>query len=382
MSLSLITCVFWICIVLLFYAFLGYPLLISCLARVRPRRSAVVGSDSTPPRATAVVVAHNESERIVDRIENLLASDYPSDRLDVLVVSDGSTDDTAAAVKALAHPRVRLIELPERCGKPAGINEALRNTDSEIVVLTDARQKFESGTIAALAAAFADPSVGAVSGSLEISAEGDPVSGGVGAYWRLEKRVRRAESVVDSSIGCTGAAYVLRAELYEPLPEDTLIDDVVIPMRVAVSGYRVLFEAAARAYEPQPFSPRTEKVRKRRTLAGNFQMLFRYPRWLLPWRNRLWWQLVSHKYLRLVGPLLLASALISNVLLASMPVYRGLLYLHVLFYLLALAGFIVPKARLKLISLPSAFVFLNLLTVMGLCDYLRGVHRSGWQRAE
>jgi cellulose synthase/poly-beta-1,6-N-acetylglucosamine synthase-like glycosyltransferase len=196
----------------------------------------------------------------------------------------------------------------------------------------------------------------------------------------MEKAIRLAESQVDSSIGCTGAVYAIRRECFEPLPADTLLDDVVCPMQIALRGMRVLFIPEAVALDPQPLSPRNELRRKRRTLAGNFQMLFRYPAWLLPWRNRLVFQLVSHKYLRLAAPFLLLTTLGSSLCLAA----AGSL-LHSVgaaaqcgFYLLAAIGIALPRARARCFSLPAAFVFLNLTTLLGLMDYLGKRNRKGW----
>jgi cellulose synthase/poly-beta-1,6-N-acetylglucosamine synthase-like glycosyltransferase len=285
-------------------------------------------------------------------------------------------------VEALGHPRVQVLELPESRGKAAGLAAALESAEGEILVFTDARQSFRPTTIPQLVAHFADPEVGAVSGSLVVGQGGDDAVGrGVDAYWRLEKWIRSHEAAWDSSVGCTGAVYAARRACLSPIPPDTILDDVVIPMGVALNGYRVLFEPEAIAIDPQDFSAAKETGRKERTLGGNFQMLLRYPGWMLPWRNRLWWQLISHKHLRVLAPLFFAVALVANVALAGESLYFVLLIGHLLFYLAALVGALAGERRLPVfIRYPTTLVFLNVRVVRGLFRYLRGDYSRGWRQ--
>jgi cellulose synthase/poly-beta-1,6-N-acetylglucosamine synthase-like glycosyltransferase len=371
---------FWISLAVLAYTFAGYSLLMRMLARLAPVLPSAQASEEEP-RVAAVVIAHNESARIVARIENLLASTYPRERLHVLIVSDGSTDDTVARVQALGDDRVSVLARAERRGKASGLNAALAECDADLVVFADARQRFAADTIARLAAHFTDPKVGAVSGALEI----EPTASGVGAavetYWRHEKDLRAAEARWDSCIGCTGALYAIRRGVFAPIPEDTLLDDVVIPMQIAVRGYRILHDPAALAFDPQPLEPAAERVRKRRTLAGNFQMLFRYPAWLLPGRNRLWWQLISHKYLRVIAPVFLALVFFANLALVAVPFYRAIFAAQCACYALAVLGLIFPGMRNRAFALPAGFVLLNASAVLGFLHYLRGgAELSQWDR--
>jgi cellulose synthase/poly-beta-1,6-N-acetylglucosamine synthase-like glycosyltransferase len=366
---------FWGAGALLLYTFAGYPWLMRWLARDRPAAPLVACEDW--PAITCVVVVFNGEDRIVARVENLLAADYPAEKLSVLVVSDGSTDATAERVRALDSPRVFLVEQPTRAGKAAGLNTAFTRCHSDLVVLTDARQRFAAETIRRLVAHFTDPAVGAVSGSLEIEAASSHVGQAVGAYWDYEKVLRAAEARFDSCIGCTGAVYAIRRALFTPISPDTLLDDVVIPMQIAGQGYRVLHDPQATAFDPQPLEPALEQARKRRTLAGNFQMLFRYPHWLLPWRHQLWWQLLSHKYLRLAAPPLLALVFAANLALFTQPFYRFVFVGQCIFYILATIGRLAPSLRVRLFALPAGFVFLNLITVRAFWHYLtsRDLHR-------
>ena len=263
---------FWLSLLILAYTYVGYPALLFALTRLRRRPAAPAGCDG-PPAAQVVLVVRNEAERVIGRIQNLLATDYPADLLSILVVSDGSDDDTVQRVRDLADDRIQALDLPESRGKSAGLDAALGVAEAEILVFTDARQRFRADTIPKLIAHFADPEVGAVSGALEVGDGGDDSVGqGVDAYWRLEKFIRAREADWDSSIGCTGAVYAARRDCLTPMPEDTILDDVVFPMTVALAGKRVLFDPAAIAEDPQDFSADKETARKERTLAGNFQM--------------------------------------------------------------------------------------------------------------
>ena len=368
---------FWFSLAALFYTFLGYPILIGLLARFagQPPTKA---PPAHPPAVSVVLVAFNEEARILPRVENLLAAHYPASQLEVLVVTDGSTDGTVAKLRALTDPRVRVLARAERSGKAACLNAAIPAARGELVVLCDARQRFAPHTIPELVANFSDPALGAVSGSLEIDPAATGVGGGVDLYWKLEKFIRASEGRFSSTIGATGAVYAIRRTLFQPIPDDTLLDDVVIPMQIAVNhGKRVSFDPAAPAYDPQTTDPAKEKRRKLRTLAGNFQMLAQHPAWLLPWRTGLWWQLLSHKYSRIVAPVFMVTMFASHAALADQPLYRPLFLAHLAFYGLALLGLALPTLRWKLLSIPAGFVFLNLMTVGGCVNWLRGAYRQG-----
>lgn len=374
---------FWLACGLLAYTFLGYPAAIHWLGRTRAARAT-----SAPcPRTTTmeipvsvVLVVRNEEHRVEARIANLLDTTHPATCLEVIVVSDGSTDDTTTKVRNIGRPSVRLIECPDHRGKAACLNDALLAARGEIIVFADARQRFETTTIPALVAAFADHEVGAASGELHIEESSTGVAAGVGAYWKLEKLIRLGESRVDSTVGCTGAIYAIRRELFVPLPADTILDDVVCPMLIVLRGMKVRFCPEAVAIDPQRLEPAAETRRKRRTLAGNFQMLFRYPSWLFPWRNRLFIQLVSHKYLRLVAPILLVTALACSAILARQgsPFFLVMLMSQSAVYILAACGMAFPRATGRCFSFPAAFLFLNLMTVRGFLDYCLSRNKAGW----
>jgi len=370
---------FWSFTSVLIYTLLGYPILIGALTRLFSRRVTLRDSEVPPLRVSVVLVVFNAKHQIRGRLENLMVQDYRVD--EIVVVCDGCNDGTPEEVTTFCDPRIKLISRPVRMGKSGCLNYGIQAATGEIVVLTDVRQEFRADAISRLVENFSDPQVGAVSGSLEIARAEDSISKGIGSYWSLEKELRRSEAVLDSCIGCTGAIYAIRRSLFTPIPPDTLLDDVVIPMQIALSGYRVAFDPRAIAFDPQPLSPERESVRKQRTLAGNFQLLFRYPGWLLPWRDRLWLQLISHKYLRLFAPLFLIIILCANCFLSGETFYRVLLILQTIFYFFSILGLFPLFRRIRLFSFASSFLFLNVMVVRGLGYYLFGKGDGIWENA-
>jgi biofilm PGA synthesis N-glycosyltransferase PgaC len=333
---------FWVAIALLVYVYLGYPLIAWLFRRLRPRP---VVRAPIEPHVTVLVVAYNEAHRIGRRIENLLSSDYPRERLAIIVGSDGSTDETVALARRYEDQGVTVRDFGQRRGKPAVLNDLIASVDSEIVILADARQRFETGAIRALVASFADAGVGAVSGELHLRKRYGTSPGGEGAgfYWKYEKFIRANESWAGSTVGATGAIYAIRRALYEPIPPDTILDDVLIPMGIVRRGYRVIFEAGARAHDLLAMNPREDFIRKARTIAGTFQLFGRYPWMLSPHSCRLWFEVLSHKALRLAIPLLHVTALVANIALLQVPFYRVVLAGQAMFYVAALIGYFQAK---------------------------------------
>jgi poly-beta-1,6-N-acetyl-D-glucosamine synthase len=376
---------FWLSAVTLGYLYVGYPVLVAAWAR-RARREPQ--RDKTPRRISVVVVAHNEAACIEQRIRNLLALDYPSQCVDVVLVSDGSTDTTLERARAGAPRGLRTVAVPRRSGKPAALNRVIPQCKGDVVVLADARQRFGSDAFRALVAPFADPEVGAVSGELVLldgTASSDRTAGaGAGFYWRYEKWIRKCESQMDSTVGVTGAIYAIRRELFREIPEDTVLDDVLIPMNVVRQGYRVVFEPAAKAYDHVSPSAGHELVRKVRTIAGNFQ-LFARERWLVdPRSHRLWLQTVSHKVLRLAGPWLLLATFATNVSLVAEPLYAALLAFQVAFYAAActapVLSWLSGGAAPRCLAAPYAVCLLNWATALAFWRFCRGGLAATWER--
>lgn len=364
--------IFWTTLVTVCYAYLGYPALLWVWGRAqaRPVRKA-----ACCPSVSIVIAAHNEAAHIGRRIENCLKLDYPADRLEVIVVSDGSTDGTETVVANYANAGVRSVVLEERSGKAVALNHGVAQAQGDIIVFTDARQQFERGAIRELVANFHDPEVGAVSGELILMEPSDGRRCHVaGLYWRYEKWVRKAESRLDSVIGATGAIYAIRKRLFTPLPAGTILDDVVIPMRIILRGYRVVFEERALAWDVETAGVEQEFRRKVRTLAGNFQTLHMVPELWSPTRNRVLFEYLSHKVSRLLVPFALVGLLISSAVLApSSPAYAIALVVQLAGYSLAGIGWYLRHTKLstRVTSVPLTFVMLNAAALLGLLHFLR-----------
>jgi poly-beta-1,6-N-acetyl-D-glucosamine synthase len=376
---------FWASALLVTYAYVGYPLLVWSLGR-RTSRSpgAAAWSEADGPPVTLLVAARNEEGVIARRLDNLLAAQYPADRLRIVVASDGSTDRTNAIVRGYAPRGVRLLAYPHSRGKAATLSDALAEVTreggaapSEIFVFADARQTWAPDALRRLLENFADPAVGAVSGDLVIeSAPG--VLAGVGAYWRYEKWLRRQECRAGSTIGVSGSICAVRRRLFRPIPPGTILDDMYWPLRVAMQGYRVVHEERAVAFDRLPPRVGDEFRRKVRTLSGNFQLIARLPAVLLPWRNPVWLQFLSHKVFRLVVPwALIALFLLSGVLPGA--VYVTAFWGQVLFYSLAVAG--LSRwfgTRLRLGSAAGAFLVLNAAAWLAWWTWLTGWSARSW----
>jgi biofilm PGA synthesis N-glycosyltransferase PgaC len=394
---------FWLPAAFVTYVYIGYPLILRVWARLRARhcglRIADCGFDpgsnsyqlsSQPAKGQStdqsirnpqsgvsiVIAARNEGPRLAARLDNLLSLDFPAGERQIIVVSDGSTDNTLDVLARYAGA-VETVPLPTG-GKAVALNAGAARARLDIIVFADARQAFAADALKALVGPFSDPSVGAVTGELLLDAESElfanrrtrtdrrtlarpdsstaierrrverrqalasTITDGVGVYWRYEKHLRRLESAVWSTVGATGAIYAIRRELWRPLPPQTILDDVLAPMRVVLAGYRVVFNEHARAFDRVTADAEAEARRKVRTLAGNYQLPVLEPRLLLPWRNPIWLQYVSHKLGRLAVPYALLLLFAGSIVMAEVsPFYQLALMAQVVFYLLAGYGAVI-----------------------------------------
>lgn len=371
--------VFWASVALVAYAYVGYLALLWVHAKLSPR-PALRGRFE--PFVSVVMVVRNEAGVLAGKIRNLLTLEYPPERLQIVVVSDGSTDGTEAILRAEArHPQVQVVlnQLPR--GKAQGLNDGVGIAQGEIVVFTDARQKIEPKAVRLLMENFADAAVGAVSGELML---GDSETGetgrGMGLYWKIEKWVRQFESATGSVVGATGAIYAVRRLLLPELPAEAILDDVFIPMQVAKQGYRVLFDVRARAWDHPDLGSEREFRRKVRTLSGNYQLLQIAP-WLLSKENPLRFCFISHKLTRLLVPFALILMLVSAWFIPE-TFYRAAFWTQLGFYVLSLLGLLNrnlgPLSRIT--DIAYTFVALNAAALVAFARFITG-QKAVWMQA-
>ena len=375
--------IFWLSLAGLVYVYLGYPILVNLLAASFPMRRDRYLTDGQ--KVSVVIACHDEAVRIKNKLLELLSSPQACFIDEILIGSDGSNEDIAASIAALNDPRIRLVEFSNRRGKPAVLNDLVPQCRNEILVLCDARQILSDNAIPELLANFADPKVGVVSGELMFrQSSNDSTAGhGIGAYWRYEKMIRRAEAQFRSVPGATGAVYAIRREAFQKIPDSTLLDDVVIPMVAVTQGWRCVFERNAIAWDVPSDSLGREAVRKRRTIAGAAQLIVHHPSWLLPWKNPIWLEFVSHKILRLVSPALLLIVAVTNILLVSQLPYSLLLLGQISFYYSAFAGWLCQRLGRpsSIFGVQALFLMLNVTTVAALFDAIRGRFRVTGERS-
>ncbi len=377
---------FWISASLLFYTYVGYPLSVVLHGRWRKRKTACreVPWDSLP-NVLVLMVVHNEEALLAGKLENLLASDYPLERLRILVALDGCADQSEAITARYRSLNVECRVFQKRRGKTSILNRILPTVAEEIVVFCDVRQSFDRTAILRLVENFSDPVVGAVTGELHLLSHDESATGtGTRLYWTYEKAIRRGESRLHSVLGVTGAIYALRRRLFVPISDEIILDDVLLPLQVVLQGYRIVFDSRAKAFDTVAKHARTEIRRKVRTLTGNFQA-FRYLGPLLnPLRSPVAFQLFSHKLLRLLAPLFLLASFVANVVLSDSSFYRTLLFVQFAGYGLAaldllfdewIAGIGPPRL---IFQLPAFFVLLNLAVVQAAYCYWTGSYTAWW----
>ena len=363
-------------LILLAYTYFGYPLLLGLLARLFPWRPR---PDPTwEPTVSMCVAAYNAEAHIEAKLQSLVGQNYPADKLEILVYSDGSTDGTESMVAAWARrdPHIHLIHGEIRQGKPTALNRMREQATGEVLVITDARQTLDPGALRALLSLLAAPEVGCVTGNLVLDgAEGS------GVYWRYENWIRKQESRFRSVVGITGPLSALRRRDLGPLPIDLVLDDLWIPMQLRLRGVRVLLAENAIARD-RTFSDAREFGRKARTLAGNCQIFWRVPHLLLPFVNPSWFETVSHKITRLLCPwamlalLLACTAGTAGLTSEGLPsaALRWLLLAQIVSYVMAGLGALAGRMGV----LARTFVVLNAAAVVGLWRFATGRQKITW----
>ncbi len=394
--LATLKILFWTGAAVVLYAYLGYGMVLAgwlwLKRRLRPQRARPLDGPERP-LVTFVVCAYNEAEWMAHKITNTLALDYPPDRIHYFFVTDGSNDATPDIVRNYPYPpgvRWQLLHQPERRGKIAAFQRAMRFVETPLVISTDANTLVNPEAVLRMARHFSDPQTGAVAGEKRISMgeREDASSAGEGIYWKYESTLKRWDAELWSVVGAAGELFAFRRDVYEDVPTDTIVEDFYLTMRIAQKGYRVQYEPGAYAIETASASVGEELKRKIRIAAGSWQAVVRLAPLLNVFRyGTLSFQYVSHRVLRwTLAPAFLPIIFLANLFLAlsGSNFYRWALAAQVLFYLGAAAGYLLERQKLKVKALfvPYYFCVMNYAQYAGFFRFLRGKQSVLWERAK
>jgi len=389
---------FWACVASILYAYFVFPIILQLLVFVKERltRTHKPSEEATNfwPSVTLLISAYNEEKVIADKIKNSLALNYPSEKLEILITSDGSDDSTPGIVKSFESDGVRLLHKPERRGKMAAINRAMPETRGEIVVFSDANNMYDPEAIRNLIIPFIDPNVGGTNGAKHILKGDGALGEAEGLYWRYESQIKKLETRLVSSTAVAGEIFAIRRELFEKPPDNIINDDFYMAMRLIKRGFNIHYADQAKSYERVSPTAQDEVKRRARINAGRYQAVFASGK-LLPFsRPLITWQVISHKYFRLLVPFAMLGAIISNFLLVifhsgiatsdfmTAEIAAWLLMLQGLFYLSAWVYPSIPKGTIfsDLLYLPTFLINSNFASLIGALRYFSNQQSTKWER--
>ena len=384
---------FWVCLLIVFYTYIGYGILLYIIIRVKrlfcgKPQKAVLPADDELPTMTLMICAYNEEDVVAEKMENTLALDYPKDKFRIMWVTDGSNDRTNELLAA--YPEVDIVFSPERRGKTAALKHGLQELKTRYVAFTDANTMINPTAMREIARLFMDPTVGCVSGEKRVAAKtsGEMAAEGEGIYWRYESTLKHWDSELYSAMGAAGELYAIDPTLVREVPNEALLDDFMMSMLIVNEGKRIAYTPDAYALEYGSADLKEESKRKRRIAAGGLQSIWWLRGMLNPFRQPLVaFQYISHRVLRWsvtpVAMLLLLLVNIIMVILGAGTFYTVTLLLQALFYLLAVAGWMLGRSGRsnKLLYIAYYFVFMNLNVFRGMA-YLKSHSNSGaWEKA-
>lgn len=383
--------VFWISLFLVFYTFVGYGLLLFVLLRIKRFwvKPFQFKHDNFLPLVTILIAAWNEEDMIVQKIHNTLALNYPQDKLQIIFVTDGSTDKTPDLIRNFNG--VTLLHTAGRNGKMAAIKRAIPFAIGEVIVFTDANTFLNADAMKELVKHYQNPKVGAVAGEKRIfvEASADASSAGEGFYWKYESKLKQWDYELYSNVGAAGELFSIRTALYQPVESDTIIDDHMIAMRIAENGYLIAYEPNAYATETASADTSEELKRKVRIAAGGIQSIFRLKKAANPFNYPLLtFQYISHRVLRwTITPFLLLAVLILNIFIVletDLLLYSLFLYGQIAFYILSLMGLIFERKNIKIKAffIPYYFCLMNYAVVAGMLRYYRKKQSAAWERSK
>lgn len=374
------TTLFWLCLAIVVYTYVGYGLILYLLVFIK--RLAIKAkpladiTDDCLPEVTLMVCAYNEEDIISEKMSNTHSLDYPADRLHLVWVTDGSTDNTNSILST--YPDVKIVFSPERRGKSAALKHGIKEVSTEIVMMTDANTMLNPEAVREIVRLMQDPKVGCVSGEKKVMAksDSDEAAQGEGLYWKYESALKRLDSELYSAMGAAGELCVIRRQLMTDIPDDTLLDDFVISMEIVRMGYKIAYTSKAFAMEYGSADLHEESKRKRRIAAGGLQSSWRLRSLMNPLRHPVVaFQFVSHRVLRwTITPVCLFALIPLNTILVLSSegiIYTIIWILQILFYASALAGMRISKY----------FVFMNLNVFRGMA-YLLNNTSGTWEKAK
>jgi cellulose synthase/poly-beta-1,6-N-acetylglucosamine synthase-like glycosyltransferase len=373
--------IFWFTSFILFYTYCGYSVAIFILSRFF--RNAVRKA-TIEPKVTFLITAYNEEKTIRQKLENTVGLNYPSDKLEIIVASDGSKDRTEEIAREFEGRGVKVLRVEGRVGKTETQNQVVKHATGDIIIFSDATTRYGEHAIRKIVQNYADPTVGAVSGRYEyFNPTGAAIGIGNILFWKYENFIKNCQTNIKTITGCCGCIYSVRRSLYEPLPPE-IISDLTEPLKIIEKGYRIAFEPDAIAFEETTERTAEEFRMRVRVITRGMRGLLYMRKLFNPFRyGFISFQLLSHKVLRWFIPLFLIVLLLSNVALIGAPLYNTILSLQVIFYLLALIGWLSERAhlRLKVFSIPLYFFTVNVASIISLYKAATGHKVVTWETA-
>jgi len=371
--------IFWIIILLVIYTYAGYPLSVIFLSLFAKKE---VKKGFCEPTVTVLITAYNEENNIASKLEDTLSLEYPKEKMEIVVASDGSNDKTEEIVRDYQSKGVRLIRVEGRVGKTETQNQAVKQAKGEIIIFSDATTKYDKSAIRKIVRNYHDPSVGAVSGRYEYyNPNGAPTGMGTMLFWKYENFIKSRQTKIRTITGCCGCIYSVKKSLYEPLPAN-IISDLVEPLKILEKGYRIAFEPEAVAYEATEKKAADEFSMRVRVITRGMNGLLFVKNLFNPWKyNFVAFQLFSHKVLRWSIPFLMVGLLISNAFLLEHFFYRITFFLQVIFYAAAILGWIWSQRgmKIKILSIPFYFCLVNLASAIALGNIVKGRKLVTWE---
>lgn len=380
---------FWISVFFIFYTYLGYGIILYILVKIKEffRKSKEAVLPKELPDITLLIAAYNEESIVKEKMLNCEALDYPKDKLHILWVTDGSSDRTNELLKT--YPNVTIAYDPQRGGKTSALNRGISFVKTSLVIFNDANAMLNTGAIKEIVRLFNDDKVGCVSGEKRVfSTDAQGATAGEGIYWKYESTLKALDFRLYSAVGAAGELFAIRTHLYEIMPKDTLLDDFILSLRVAMKGYKIAYSSKAYAQEDASLNMIEEQKRKVRISAGGIQSIARLTPLLNIFKyDLLSFQYISHRVLRwTITPLLLFILLPINLILAywGNDLYAWLLIPHILFYLMGWSGYQLDKKNIKnkLLYIPYYFLFMNVNVIKGFFFLRKNRGNGAWEKAK